>query len=82
MDADPVNTLPAAGADTYDAPGAAPVVLNSVGLTTGVWTLVTTDPLPAGTGVSSETNFGFEVTVKFGSAPTPGTIFFDDISVL
>lgn len=82
IDADPANTLPAAGADTYDAPRAAPVALNSVPLTTRVWTSVTTDPLPAGTGVSSETNIGFEVVVKFGSSPTPGTIFFDDISVL
>jgi hypothetical protein len=82
IDADPENTLPAASANTYDTPRAAPVALNSVSLTTGVWTSVTTDPLPAGSGVSSETNIGFEVDVKFGSSPTSGTIFFDDISVL
>jgi hypothetical protein len=53
------------------------------GLPAGIWNSVTTAPFPPGT-VSSETNIGFEVTVKFGSAgtPTAGTIYFDDISVL
>lgn len=83
LDADPANTLADVFAETYDAPGSMPAVWNlASGPPFGVWTSVTTDPLPPGTGVSSETNIGFDLSVKFGSSPTPGTIYFDDISVL
>jgi hypothetical protein len=82
IDADPANTLPPfVLADTYAAPGAMAAVWNlDVSVPLGAWTSVTTtDPFPPGTVV---TNIGFELGIKFGSAPTPGTIYFDDLSVL
>jgi hypothetical protein len=82
---DPGTTfLPNASSQTYDTPGGVANEWGFIGISQdmlGMWIPYTTDILPSGAGVSSETNIGFEISVKFVTI-SGGTIYFDDLSVL